>query len=477
MSEIIATAEKLEGSRVRLSVEVPPADLQSEYGRAVQRVSRRVKIPGFRPGKAPRQLVENAVGVAMVMQDMLEAVVPRAYSSALEETGVIPVDQPELDISDSPSLDVPFLFSAEVAVAPTVVLGDISDVAIDVPDTSVTPEQIETEIEQLRASHSAWDPTDRVAAPGDMVQTRIRISAAGLDPEEPQPYNVIVGENGFPKGFDDAVTGKSAGNQVSYEAGIPANDPNETLRGKDVTFKIDIDGVSERRLPELDDEFARSAGPFDDLKALRARVGESLGDRKAHEAQHQIEDGAVDALVGRATFDIAEVLVHRERDQVVKDRTQALVNQGFAVDTYLAMRGQTRESWDEEAHDEALRRVRRGLALDQYADAEGIEVDTEEMEEEIERAVAYYPEERRNLVRSNLMRAESRRQVENTIRSRKALRKLVKKVTGGVALPHDHHHHDEPPPELAGVAESEEEVLPEAGNAEAHEDTEPERTE
>jgi trigger factor len=473
MSEIIATAEKLEGSRMRISVEVSPADLQTEYRRAVQRVSRRVKISGFRPGKAPRQLVENSVGVATVMQDMLEVVVPRAYTLALEETGVTPVDQPELDISDPPSLDVPFLFSAEVAVAPTVVLGDISDVVIDVPDTSVTPEQIESEIEQLRTSQSAWDLTDRVAASGDMVQTRMRISAAGVDPEDSQPYNVIVGENGFPEGFDDAVIGKSAGDQVFYEAGIPANDPNETLRGKDVTFEIDVDGVSERRLPELDDEFARSVGPFDDLDALRTRVDESLCERKAHEAQHQTEDGAVEALVGRATFDIAEVLVDRERDQVVKDRTQALVNQGVAVDTYLAMRGETRESWDEEARDEALRRIRRSLALEQYADVEGIEVDTEETEEEIERVVAHYPEERRNLVRSNLIRDESRSQVENTVRSRKALGKLVEKVAGGVVWPH---HHDGPPPELASVAQSEEEVLPDAGNAEAHEETEPERT-
>ena len=482
MTETVATAEKLEGSRVRLSVQVPVADLQTEYGRAIQRVSRRVKIPGFRPGKAPRQLVENAAGVATVMQEMLETVVPRAYTSALEETGVTPVDQPELDISDPPSLDVPFVFSAEVAVAPTVVLGDIGDVTIDVPDTSVTSEEIDGELEQLRTSQSAWDATDRVAVSGDMVQTRIRISAAGLDPDDPQPYNVIVGENGFPEGFDDAVIGKSDGDQVSYEADIPADDPNETLRGKKVAFDIDIDGVSERRLPELDDEFARSVGPFDDLEALRARVSESLGERKAHDAQHQIEDGAVEALIGRATFDIAEVLVDREREQVDKDRTQALVNQGVAVDTYLAMRGETRESWDDEAKAEALRRIRRSLALEQYAEAEGIAADTEELAEEIERVVAYYPEARRNLVRSNLARDESRAQVENTVRSRKALGKLVEKLTGGVELPHDHHHHDhdEPPPELAAVAEadeSEEEVLPDVDNAEAPETTELERPE
>ena len=147
-----ATAEKLEGSRVRLAVEVPPEDLQKEYGRAIQRVGRRVKVPGFRPGKAPRRLVENAAGVGTVMQDLLEAVVPRAYTSALSETGVNPIDQPELDVPELPSLDAPFLFSAEVAVAPTVELGDLDDVSISVPVEEVAEDEIDAEIEQLRVT-------------------------------------------------------------------------------------------------------------------------------------------------------------------------------------------------------------------------------------------------------------------------------------------------------------------------------------
>ena len=189
-----ATAEKLEGSRVRLAVEVPPEDLQKEYSRAIQRVGLRVKVPGFRPGKAPRRLVENAAGVGTVMQDLLEAVVPRAYTSALSETGVNPIDQPELDVPELPSLDAPFLFSAEVAVAPTVELGDVDDVSISVPVEEVAEDEIDAEIEQLRVTQASWEPVERPAVAEDMVQTRIRILAAAVEPEEPQPYNVLVGE-------------------------------------------------------------------------------------------------------------------------------------------------------------------------------------------------------------------------------------------------------------------------------------------
>ena len=164
---------------------------------------------------------------------------------------------------------------------------------------------------------------------------------------------------------------------------------------------------------------------------------ESLTERKAHEAQHEVENQVVNALVDRATFDIADVLIDRERDQVIQDRTRALVTQGVAVDTYLAMTNQSRDSWEDEARTEGLNRIQRGLALDSYAKAEEIQVEPEELEAEIERVAAHYPEERRNLIRTNLMRDESRGQVEGTIRSRKALHTLVAAATGDAAITHD----------------------------------------
>ncbi len=451
-----ATAEKLEGSRVRLAVEVPPEDLQKEYGRAIQRVGRRVKIPGFRPGKAPRRLVENAAGVGTVMQDLLEAVVPRAYTSALDETGVNPIDQPELDVPELPSLDAPFLFSAEVAVAPTVELGDVDDVSIEVAVDEVTEDEIEAEIEQLRTTQASWEPVERPAVAEDMVQVRIQIEGEGIEPEDPQPYNVLVGNNGFPAGFDGAVTGAVAGDAVSYDARIPPNDPNEALRGKDVRFEIQLDGVSERQLPDLDDEFARSVGPFESVDALRERITGALHERKTHEAQRDLEEQAVQALVQRATFEIADVLIERESEAVLRERTDALVQRGVPVDTYLAMREQTRDEWEEEARSEALSRIHRALALEAYADAHELTAEVDEMQAEVDRLAEFYPQDRRNTIRTNLMRDEARQQVASSVRSRKAIRALVDAVTDGAAPLHDHdHHHPEPPPELAAAAEPE----------------------
>ena len=451
-----ATAEKLDGSRVRLAVEVPPEDLQKEYGRAIQRVGRRIKIPGFRPGKAPRRLVENAAGVGTVMQDLLEAVVPRAYTSALDETGVNPIDQPELDVPELPSLDAPFLFSAEVPVAPTVELGVLDDVSIEVSVDEVAEDEIEAEIEQLRTTQAAWEPVERAAVAEDMVQTRIQVVGEGIEPEDPQPYNVLVGNNNFPVGFDGAVTGAVAGDAVSYDTHIPANDPNEALRGKDVTFEIQVDGVSEQQLPDLDDEFARSVGPFESVDALRERITGALQERKAREAQQELEEQAVQALVQRATFEVADVLIERESEGVLRERTDALVQRGVPVDTYLAMREQTRDEWEEEARTEALNRIHRALALDAYADAHELTAEVDEMQAEIDRVAEFYPQERRNIIRTNLMRDEAGRHVATSVRARKALRALVAAVSGGAAPMDDYdEQHAEPPPELAAAAEAE----------------------
>ena len=267
---------------------------------------------------------------------------------------------------------------------------------------------------------------------------------------------MLVANNGFPAGFDGAVTGAVAGDHVSYEARIPPNDPNEALRGKNVTFEIQVDGVSERHLPDLDDEFARSVGPFESVDGLRERITGALGERKTHEAQHELEEQAVQALIQCTTFEIADVLVEREREQVLSERTEALVSRGVPVDTYLAMQGQTRDAWQEEADGEALNRIHRGLALDAYADAHDITADEDEMQAEVDRVAEFYPQDRRTIIRTNLMRDEARGRVAATIRSRKALRALVAAVTDGAAPLHDHdHHHPEPSPELAAAAEPE----------------------
>ena len=449
-----ATAEKLEGSRVRLKVEIEPEDLRKEYERAVRRVANRVNIPGFRRGKAPRRIVENVAGAEIVLREMVEYLVPRAYGDAIEQTGVEPIGQPEVDLPDEPALDKPLVFSAEVAVAPTVELDDTSDVEVSRDEVAVEDSEIASRLEEVRESGATWHPVERAAVFGNLVRMQIAISGEGIDPSPAQPYQVVLGDNGFPTGFDGAVEGRSAGDTSEFVADIPADDTNQHLRGKSARFEMRIEEVSERQVPDLDDDFARNVAGVEDFEALRASLRDALLDEKRHQAQHKLEEDALNALVGRASFDIPDVLIDSEQRALVESNTQALVQQGVAVDTYLGMTNQTREGWEAQARDDALRRIKRGLVLDAYAERVDVTADPDEVDQEIERVAETYPEARRDTVRRGLQRAESRARVENSVRSRVALAKLVHEATGGQEPLHHHGESHEPPTEVVEAAEA-----------------------
>ncbi len=449
-----ATVDKLDGSRVRLQVEVPPEDLGKEYDRAIRRVAREVNIRGFRRGKAPRHLIENAVGEAYVLRNLVEHLVPRAYDEAVKRTGVQPIDRPELDMPDAPSLDAPLAFSAEVAVAPSVSLGDVSEIHLEPEEPEVAETDIETRVDELREAYGTWEAVEAPASRGDMVRMLVALRGEGLDASEPQTYNVLLGENGFPEGFDDAVQGLEAGGSTEFSAGVPVSDPNPALRGKHVTFQIEVQAVNERRLPEASDEFAGQVGEFETLDALRAELRERDLEAKRQEAQRAIEDAALDRLVERSTFEIPDVLIERERQVVVESQTNALVARGVAVDTYLGMTGKTRESWEQEARERALQRIRRGLVLETHADAVGLTVGDDEVEAEADRIAATYPEARRRSVRRALLDDERRPNIIGSLRNRASLAKLVDTATGGRAPLPDHQEHPEPPSEILEAAEA-----------------------
>ena len=449
-----ATAAKLDGSRVRLDVEVGPEVLQQEYVRAIRRVSGRISIPGFRRGKAPRHIVESFVGAEAVMREMVEHLVPRAYTDAVEQTGVEPLDQPELDMPDLPSLDAPLVFSAEVAVAPEVELGDISAIAVESESPEVSDEDVEAQLAELREMRSTWDPVERPAALDDVVSVEIGVEADGLPERQPEVYSVQLGQNGFPPEFDEALTGASAGDDFVFESDIAIDDPNADLRGRHVAFSGTLQGVSEARQPDLDDAFATTMAGLDTMDALRADIRERLLEQRQRVVQRKLEDDVLDAFVDASTFEIPAVLVEREHSTLVERETQAMVRQGVAVDSYLGSIGQTRAEWEQQLREQSETRVRRGIVLEHYAEIEDIQLDETEIAEEIDRVAASYPEARQDTVRRSLARDEGRGGIESAIRNSKALAKLVEAVTGQAAPAQEQDGEPEPDPDVAAVPDA-----------------------
>ncbi len=449
-----ATASKLEGSRVRLDVEVGPEDLQREYARAIRRVSGRVSIPGFRRGKAPRPIVERYVGAEAVMREMVEHVVPRAYTDAVEQTGVEPLDQPELDLPDVPSLDAPLVFSAEVAVAPDVELGDVAALEVEAETPEVSDEDVESQVTELREMRTTWDPVERPAQLDDVVGVELSITAPGLPESEAQVYSVRLGQNGFPAEFDQELTGTSAGDEFAFEAEIPLDDPNTELRGRRVAFSGAVESVSEARLPDLDEAFAQTMSGLETMDALRDDIRERLLEQRRLTAQGKLEDDVLDALVDASTFEVPAVLVEQEHGALLERETQALVSRGIAVDTYLGSIGQTRDEWEQQVREQAVLRVNRGIVLEHYAEAEEIQADDDEVVAETDRVAASYPEARQDTVRRSLAGDDGRARIESAIRNRKALAKLVEAVTGQAGPAHDHQASHEPDPDVAAVADA-----------------------
>ena len=449
-----ATANKLDGSRVRLEVEVGADDLKTEYTRAVRRVSGRVSIPGFRRGKAPRHIVESFVGSQSVLREMVEHLVPRVYEDAVEQTGVRPIDQPNLDLPELPSLDAPLVFSAEVAVSPDVDLGDLDAITVESESAEVSDEDVESQIQELRELRKTWEPVGRPAQLEDLAQIEISIDADGLPDSPPQVYSVQLGQNGFPDGFDDSLVGKSADDAFTFSADIPLDDPNPAIRGRKASFTGTLQSVSEARLPELDDAFVMTMAGVETVDALRTDISERLLEQRQHAAQHKLENDVLDALVESSTFEVPDVLVEHEHASLVERETQAMVSRGVAVDTYLGSIGQTREEWEQQLREQALSRVRRGVVLETYADTAAVTAEDGEISVEVDLVAEQYPEARRDTVRRALQRVEGRSRVESTIRNRKALAKLVEAVTGLAGPVHGHHEDHEPDSDVAEVADA-----------------------
>jgi trigger factor len=449
-----ATANKLEGSRVRLEVEISTDELKTEYARAIRRVSGRVSIPGFRRGKAPRHIVEGYLGAETVLGEMAEYLVPRAYADAVEQTGVQPIDQPDLEMPDQPSLDVPLVFSAEVMVSPDVELGDTSAISVEPETPEVTDGEVEDQVKELREMRTTWEPVERAAKLEDLTQIEIAIEAPGLPDGSPEVYSVRLGQNGFPSGFDDAIVGKSAGDEFTFEASIPIDDPNPQLRGRNASFSGTLQTVSEPCLPDLDDEFAKSMSGLETMDGLRGDIRKRMLEQREHASQHKLEDDVLDALAESSSFEVPAVLVDQEHGTLLERETQAMVGRGIAVDTYLGSIGQTRAEWEQQLREQAESRVRRGIVLEKFAEAEDIRAEENEILDEISSVALQYPEARRDTVRRSLSREEGRTRIESSVRNRKALAKLVETVTGLSEPLHDHHAEHGPAPDVAEVADA-----------------------
>ncbi|MFO7275311.1 MAG: trigger factor [Bacillota bacterium] len=421
-----ATLEKVEDRRATLTVEVDAETVAKAVDQAYRRLVRRVQIPGFRKGRAPRFLVERHLGKAALYEEALDRLLPEAYSQAVAQTGIEPIDRPKLTV-ESFDEETGLRFTAEVEVKPEVDLGDYRSLRLEPPAVEVTAEQVDEELRRLQEMHATLVPADD--APAEKGMTAV-IDFSGTMDGRPVPngqaenYSVELGAGRLLEDVEAQLLGMRPGEEKDVEVTFPDDFGDEALRGKKATFHIRLKELKRKQLPELDDEFAREAAGADSLQDLRQRIEKELTEIASQRARSQFRNQVVERVVEQARVEVPDTLVNRRIDQLVEQLEDQLRRQGTDLERFLQQTGQTREGLREQFRERAVAEVRADLVLDAVGKKEGIEAEPAEVEAEVRAIAAAYgqPYER---LRRVFAQTGYLLEIADAVRRRKIIDRLV----------------------------------------------------
>ncbi|MBI2917172.1 MAG: trigger factor [Chloroflexi bacterium] len=412
------TAERLPESQVLLTIEAEPAEWEAARNRALKELSGKVNIPGFRRGKTPLQLVERFLGRETVLKEVADDLVPELYERAIQQNGLEPVDQPQLEVVSTEPLTV----KATVPIKPTVTLGDYSKIEVEEEKLEVPELEVVRGVEAVRVRQAPWQPFgNRPAHYGDTVTLKIeaRENGAVLLDEEAWEY-LLLPDNVAPvPGFARQIEGLLPGASKDFSLAFPANDPRKQLAGKTFTFSVTIVEAKEKALPALDDEFAKAAG-FDSLAALREKVTADVRSQVDAAAKARFEEKVVDALVAQARIEYPLAMVEREIDRMLQDQADELRRGRLNLDDYLKSMKKTVDQYRADLRAPAELRLKRSLALAKVTEAEGVKVGPEEVDAEVR-----YWSERAGEQLAEVGNVFDRPEFRDTLERRLAVRKTV----------------------------------------------------
>jgi trigger factor len=383
MAELSVTTEQLPGSQVGLTIEVPSETVDSAFDRVLQRLSQRAKIEGFRPGRAPRALVEARVGPAALREEVIDALVPEVLSQALIEQSIDAIDRPRVEVVEL-ERGRPARLSARVSVMPEIVLPDLANLSVTRPETRVDEEMIDRRVLELRQRLAEIEPVEREVRPGDLMVADLDVEVDGkpVELESRKAIEVEVSEDGMTPEVMAAVQGRHAGEVAEAEHALPDDHPDAELAGKTARIKVTIHGVKEKRVPELTDEVAvqLSDGKQQTAPDFRAAVATDLREQAARLDELAFEQAVVKAVVDGSKLEVPASLVEKEVAVEAEDLERRLQTQGLRLDRYLAYNQVTAEEWVERARPDAEARIKVDLVLNEAARKEGIEPDAAEVE-------------------------------------------------------------------------------------------------
>lgn len=387
-----ANWEKIEKNVGVLDVEIDAEQVAVALDKAFRKVVAKVNVPGFRKGKVPRSIFEARFGVESLYQDAIDILLPQAYSEAVEQAGIEPVDRPEVDVEQFAKGQA-FKFKAKVTVKPEVKLGEYKGLEVPAADVEVTEEEISKELERLQNRHAELVVVDE--GPAQQGDTAV-IDFEGFQDGVPfeggkgEMYSLELGSGSFIPGFEEQVVGLNIAEEKDINVTFPENYHAENLAGKPVVFKVKLHEIKRKNLPALDDEFAKDVSEFDTLEEYKQDLAAKLKERKEKDAEAARETAVIDQAAAAAEVDVPEAMVENEIEQMMKDFESRLRMQGMNLDLYYQFSGQSQESLKEQMKADASKRVRNNLVLEAIANAENLEVSESDVDEELENLSKMY---------------------------------------------------------------------------------------
>ena len=418
------TVEPLEGNKVKVSVEVDETEFESAVDDAFRRIAREVRIPGFRPGKAPRRVLEAQLGSGFAREEALRHALPEYYAKAVRENDVDVIAPPEIDITGGEE-DGAVVFAAVVEIRPEIAISGHDDLTVTIPSPLVSDEEVDAQVERLRQNFAELATVDRAAQDGDNVT----IDIAGWEDDEPvsgltaDDYLYEVGAGAVVAEIDDQLRGAKVGDILEFDAEHPDPDSDSSLR-----IRIMVKEIKEKVLPEVDDEWANEASEFETVGELREDLRKRSAMTRVIMAQMGLRNGAAQAAGGLVDADdVPEAMVSAEMEHRLQDLAMRLQAQGMDFDAYMAASGQDQEGMVAELRDAAVMATKADLALRGIAEAEGLDATEEDLDEELEK-LAERVEQTPAEVRLALEEGDQIPAVRSDLRKRKALDWLVEHV-------------------------------------------------
>ena len=376
----------------KLTIEVSAAEFEKALEDAFLKNKNKISVPGFRKGKVPRQMVEKMYGPEIFYEDAANALIPDAYSKALDECEEDIVSSPEIDVTQIEK-GKSFIFTATVALKPEVKLGKYKGVKVEAAEVTVTDEEVDAKIEKERENNARTiEVTDRPVKDGDMTVLDFEgfVDGVAFDGGKGENYPLTIGSGAFIPGFEEQLVGAEIGKEVEVNVTFPEDYQAEELKGKAAVFKCTIKEIKEKELPALDDEFASEVSEFDTLEEYKKDVKETLTIEKEKAARDAKEAAVIDAIIADSDMDIPEAMVTTQQKQMIDEFAQRMQMQGLSMEQYFQFTGATLDKMMEQVKPQAETRIKSRLVLEAVAAKEGIEATEEDYDEEIKTMAEVY---------------------------------------------------------------------------------------